>query len=202
MPRALSVWAAALSVGLNAAGVFAKERGIHSPGGRRIYGSEETFEQVRDTRHRDFVLEVAVGAGPEGNLAMLLGWLNQPVRGLEYYVGLGFEVSPARHYTGAVRYVFNIDGYRPYLGAGYLFDDLYGIGSFSHNVFAEVGYSWVLHRTYHLTAGVGVRRILHVGLRQDSPLLDGDVDRRFLEQQIDGVSRWVPTFALRFSRAF
>ena len=67
---------------------------------------------------------------------------------LEYYIGVGFEVNPARHYTGAVRYLFNIDGYRPYIGAGYLFDDLYAIGTYSHNVFGEIGYSWVLHRTF------------------------------------------------------
>jgi hypothetical protein len=182
--------------------VRAKNYGFHSPGGREIYDKRESFSEATITERRQFVIEVAVGAGPEGNLAMLLGWINQPVHGLEYYLGVGFELNPARHYTAAVRYLFNIDGYRPYIGLGYLFNDLYAVGTYSHNVFGEVGYSWVLHRTYHLTLGAGVRRILDVEVRDDSPLRAHDVDPELLNEQLDAIAPWVPTFALRFSRAF
>jgi hypothetical protein len=184
------------------ASAWGKEVGFRSPGGREIYDENESFAGVSDTGKRQFVIEVAVGAGPEGNLGVLLGWLNQPVRGLEWYAGVGLEVNPATHYTLASRYLFNIDGYRPYVGAGYLYNDLYELRTYSHDVFAEIGYSWVLHDTYHLTAGIGVRRILYIGIRDDSPLKDSDVDPALLEEQRDDVSRWVPTAALRFSRAF
>jgi len=199
--RAVSLGAAmsALLFGLPAA---AKSVGYRSPGGREIYDPRDRFGTVTYTNQREFVLEAAVGAGPEGNLGLLMGWLNKPFRGLEWYAGIGFEVNPARHYTGAARYLFNIDGYRPYVGAGYLFHDLYAVGTYSHNVFGEVGYSWILHRTYHLTAGVGVRRILHIGVREDSTLRAADVDPVLLDEQLDSVAPWVPTFALRFSRAF
>jgi hypothetical protein len=181
---------------------FAKEYGYRSPGGRRIYDDEDTFGEALNTRKRRFVVEAAVGAGPEGNFAALLGVLNLPVRGLEWYAGVGWELNPARHYTLTARYMFNIDGYRPYVALGYLYDDLYALRTYSHNVFAEVGYSWVLHDTYHLTAGVGVRRILYIGIHDDSILRDEDVDQAVLEEERGNVSRWVPTFALRFSRAF
>jgi hypothetical protein len=194
--------APALVLGLLAAPAHAKELGFRSPGGREIYDPEESFGVSSNTRRRQFVIEVAVGAGPEGNLGALLGWLNQPVRGLEWYLGFGVEVNPARHYTGAVRYLFNIDGYRPYIGAGYSFVDLYELGTHSHNAFAEVGYSWVLHETYHLTLGAGLRRILQLRVRDDSPLRESDVDPVLLDEQLDSVNPWVPTIALRFSRAF
>ena len=180
----------------------AKDFGFRSPGGREIYDEEDRFGTATSTRQRQFVIEVAIGAGPEGNLGALLGWLNQPVRGLEWYAGIGVEVNPATHYTLASRYMFNIDGYRPYVGLGYLYSDLYELGTYSHNAFAEVGYSWVLHETYHLTLGAGVRRILYIGIRPDSPLNDSDVDQALLAEQRDDVSPWVPTIALRFSRAF
>jgi hypothetical protein len=182
--------------------VFAKEYGYRSPGGREVYDDEDTFADATNTRKRRLVLEVALGAGPEGNIAALLGLLNAPVRGLEWYVGVGWEFNPARHYTFSARYLFNIDGYRPYVGLGYLYDDLYVLRTYSHNVFAEAGYSWVLHDTYHLTAGVGVRRILHIGIHDDSLLRDEDVDQELLDEQTESVSPWVPTFVVRFSRAF
>lgn len=181
---------------------FAKEYGYRSPGGRRIYDDEDTFGDATNTRKRRFVLEAAIGAGPEGNVAALLGFLNAPIRGIEWYAGVGWEFNPARHYTLSVRYVANIDGYRPYIGLGYMYDDLYVLRTYSHNVFAEIGYSWVIHATYHLTVGVGVRRILHIGIHDDSVLKDEDVDQEFLEEERGNVSRWVPTFVLRFSRAF
>ncbi|MGE0326319.1 MAG: hypothetical protein AB7K71_40055 [Polyangiaceae bacterium] len=182
--------------------VQAKDYRLSSPGGRSIYDEEETFAEVVDQRSRRFVVEAAVGAGPEGNVGMLLGYINFPVRGLEYYLGFGLESNPARQYTGAVRYLFNIEGYRPYVSLGYQYKDAFSIGTYSHNLFGEVGYSWVLHRTYHLTAGVGVRRILSVQVREDSPLRGSDVDPQLLDDELDGIARWVPTFALRFSRAF
>jgi hypothetical protein len=193
---------AALALAAISGPARAKEIGFRSPGGREIYDENEQFGGVTETGRRQFVIEVAVGAGPEGNLGVLLGWINQPVRGLEWYAGAGLEVNPAIHYTLGSRYLFNIDGYRPYVGAGYLYNDLYELRTYSHEVFAEVGYSWVLHDTYHLTAGIGVRHILYIGIRSDSPLRDSDVDPALLEEQRDDVSPWVPTAALRFSRAF
>ncbi len=180
----------------------AKKHGINTPGGRQIYDSDETFAEVVDSDTRFFIVETTLGAGPEGNLGMLLGLINKPVRGLEFYVGFGLEANPARHYTATARYAFNIDGYRPYVAAGYMHKDLYVLRTYSHNLFAEIGYSWKLHRTSHLTAGAGVARILHVGIRSDSPLLEDDVDPELLAEQRDGISRWTPMIAVRFSRAF
>jgi hypothetical protein len=192
----------ALALLLAALPASGKETGFSSPGRREIYDSNESFAEATRTRNRQFVIEVAAGAGPEGNLGALLGWLNQPVRGLEWYIGFGVELNPARHYTGGVRYMFNIDGYRPYVALGYLFVDLYELGTYSHNAFAELGYSWVIHETYHLTLGAGLRRILRIGVREDSTLRGSDVDPVLLDEQLDAVSPWVPTLALRFSRAF
>lgn len=180
----------------------AKDYRLSSPGGRSIYDQDETFGEVVNQHSRRFVVEAAIGAGPEGNVGMLLGYINFPVRGLEYYLGFGLESNPARQYTGAVRYLFNFDGYRPYVSLGYQFKDAFALGTYSHNVFGEVGYSWVLHRTYHLTAGVGVRRILSVHVREDSTLKGSDVDPQLLDEELNDVAPWVPTFALRFSRAF
>jgi hypothetical protein len=200
--RSLSVAVIALVGSLAPALAHAKSHGMASPGGRRIYQPDETFQETLDQNVRQFVVEAAVGAGPEGNVGLLLGWINKPVRGVEFYAGVGIESNPARQYTGTVRYLFNIDGYRPYLGAGYLFKDLYVLRTHSHNVFAEAGYSWVLHHTYHLTAGIGVRYMASVGIRSDSPLLANDVDPASLAEQEDALVRWVPTAVLRFSRAF
>jgi hypothetical protein len=180
----------------------AKEIGLHTPGGRAIYDSNETFSQVGNTRHRRFVVETVAGVAPEGNIGMLIGWINQPVRGFEYYAGLGYEVNPALALTFSARYVFNIAGYRPYVSLGYIYKDLTGIGTFNHNVFGEIGYSWVLHETFHLTAGAGVRHIVYIGIKDDSPLTSPDVDPASLESETDAVARWAPIISLRFSRAF
>lgn len=192
----IAIWA------LLAGPAVAKEIGLHSPGGKTIYDANETFSEVDDTRKRRFVVETVTGVAPEGNIGMLIGWLNQPVRGFEYYAGFGYEVNPAMAFTLSARYVFNISGYRPYVSLGYAYKDLSGIGTFNHNVFGELGYSWVLHHTYHLTAGVGLRRIVHIGIKDDSPLNAPDVDRAFLESETDNVARWAPLLSLRFSRAF
>ncbi len=195
-------WGCALVFSSAAWTAQAKDYRLSSPGGRSIYDAQETFAEAVDQRSRRFVVEAAIGAGPEGNVGMLLGYINFPVRGLEYYLGFGLESNPARQYTAAVRYLFNIEGYRPYVSLGYLFKDAYALGTYTHNLFGEVGYSWVLHRTYHLTAGIGVRRILSVHVREDSTLNASDVDPQLLDAELDDIARWVPTFALRFSRAF
>lgn len=180
----------------------AKSFGIHQPSGRTIYGDDERFGDVLDQDRRQFVVEVAVGAGPEGNLGMAVGWLMPFVRGLELYLGAGVESNPAVHYTLTMRYLMNLAGYRPYVGAGYLVNALTDTGTLSQNVFAEVGYSWKVAHTFHFTLGIGLRRLLHVTVLEDSPLNSSAVDPAFLEEQIDAIPKWLPTIALRFSRAF
>lgn len=203
MKRQSTVGALMLGSLLLAGPAGAKEIGLHTPGGRDIYGPNERFGQVLDQNRRRFVLEVATGAGPEGNLAMLLGVLNLPLPGFELYAGAGLEANPARHYTGTLRLFPDFGDFRPYLGVGYLYNDTYAIGVASHNVFMEAGHKWVIHTTYHFTLGVGVRRLLALRVAEDSILNDPDVDGALLDQQIDDVMpRWLPTIALRFSRAF
>lgn len=182
--------------------LLAKDYGVHSPSGRTIYTADERFSEVTNTRQRRFVVEAAVGAGPEGNIGALLGWLNQPIHGIEYYAGFGLELNPARNYTLAVRYAPSIRGYHPYIGLGYLDKDVYELGTYSHSAFVEGGYSWVLHQTYRLTAGLGLRYIAHIGIADDSPLRGPQIDGDLLAAERDGVFPLLPTFDLRFSRAF
>ena len=73
----------------------AKEYGIHTPGGRAIYEVDERFDDAVNQHTRRFVVEAAVGAGPEGNIAALVGALNLPVRGLDFYAGFGLELNHA-----------------------------------------------------------------------------------------------------------
>lgn len=180
----------------------AKDYGVHTPSGRRIYKDDEAFGDVSNTRLRRFVVEAAVGAGPEGNVAALVGLLNWPIRRLGVYAGFGLELNPARHYTAALRYDFNLKGYRPYVAAGYLYNHVYRLGTFTHDVFAETGYTWVLHDTYRLSLGVGVRYRTYLGIMDSSPLNGEHIDRDLLAAERDDVFPWVPTLALRFSRAF
>jgi hypothetical protein len=188
---------------LASAGVAqAKQIGVHTPSGRRIYAPEETFGELCDQDTRHLVIEVAAGMGPEGNLGMLLGWLNVGVRGLELYGGIGLEANPAVHVTGALRYVANVFGLRPYLSLGYLYKDTYAIDVWSHNLFGEVGYKWILHHTYHLTVGVGVRRMLAIYVDDDSTLFGPGADAELLSATLDEVGEWAPMVSLRFSRAF
>jgi hypothetical protein len=202
-PRALRLkLALLLSAASSSLPALAKEYGIHSPGGRAIYDVDEEFADVANTRRRRFIVEAAVGAGPEGNIAALLGILNFPVRGLDYYAGFGLELNPARSYTFAARYAFNIHGYRPYVGLGYLFKDVYEVGTYSHNGFFEAGYSWLFHQTYRVTAGLGLRYIAHIGIRDDSPLNGPHIDQALLQDERARVFPFLPTLALRFSRAF
>ena len=191
-----------LGVLLGSGAVCAKQHGLSSPHGRRIYAPDDTFRGALDQDTRDFVIEVAVGSAPEGNLGLVVGWLAKELKGVEFYAGVGFEALPSVNYTGAVRYLMNFSGYRPYVGGGYLFQRMPELQTRSHNAFVETGYSWKLRYTYHLTAGVGLRYLMDVRVEPGSPLSDATTDPAFLDAQLDALSRWAPTFALRFSRAF
>lgn len=200
--RPLLLAGVAVATGSLALPAIAKDYGVHTPSGRRIYDDSERFGDVANTRLRRFVVEAAVGAGPEGNIAALVGLLNWPARHLELYAGFGLELNPARHYTASARYTFKLHGFRPYLAAGYLHNDLYRLGTFTHDVFVETGHTWVIHTTYRLTLGVGTRYRTYLGIRDSSPLKGGHIDAELLAEQRDAVVPWVPTLALRFSRAF
>jgi len=180
----------------------ARQFGIQSPSGRRIYRSNERFAEVLEHKQRVVISEVAVGAGPEGNIALLLGCLNVPVRRLDLFAGVGLEANPAASFTGSGRYTFNFDGIRPYVALGYLYKLTYEVGVASHNVFVEVGHTWVLHRTLRFSLGVGLRRILHTGLVEDSELATPDVDPAAVERELGRINPWQPLGAIRFSRAF
>lgn len=194
------VLAAALLLGGGVA--QARQFGIQSPSGRRIYTSNERFAEVLEHKQRVVISEVAVGAGPEGNIALLLGCLNVPVRRLDLFAGVGLEANPAASFTGSGRYTFNFDGIRPYVALGYLYKLTYEVGVASHNVFVEVGHTWVLHRTLRFSLGVGLRRILHTGLVEDSELATPDVDPAAVERELGRIDPWQPLGAIRFSRAF
>jgi hypothetical protein len=182
--------------------VDAKEIGVQSPSGRRIYDSDETFDQVKRHNTRGVVAEVSLGLAPEGNLGFLLGVLNVPIRRLDLYAGLGIEANPSRQFTGTARYTLDIYGYKPYVSAGYIFRDLYGIGGYSHNLSFEVGYTWAVHQTMRISAGVGVRTLLHFGLHGDSPILAGYTDQALLDEQRNALATFYPIAAIRVSRAF
>lgn len=180
----------------------AKEGRLSSPGGRSIYGPHETFGEVCDQTTRNFVVEAVIGYAPEGNIGMSLGWLLPQVEGLELYFGVGLQVNPSAHLTATVRYYASFDGFRPYLGLGYLHQYLTALGTRNHDVFAEIGHKWRIHTTYHLTIGVGVRYIFAITVDGDSPLESGAVDDELLASELDDVARFAPTVAIRFSRAF
>ncbi len=180
----------------------ARQFGIQSPAGRRIYGPNERFDEAIEHRRRVVVSEVAVGAGPEGNLALLLGCLNVPFRRLDLFAGVGLEANPAALFTGSGRYTFNFDGVRPYVALGYLHKLTYEVGLASHNVFAEVGHTWVLHRTMRFSLGIGLRRILTTRVTEDSVLAGPDTDPEAVRRELDRLEPWLPLGAVRFSRAF
>jgi hypothetical protein len=180
----------------------AKEIGLHTPSGRTIYEPDETFAEVSEQNLRHFVVEVVTGLAPEGNLAANLGWLIPEIKGLELYLGGGLQLNPSYQFSAVVRYMMNFSGYRPYIAAGYMHQELYLLGTDSENLVVETGYKWVISHTYHFTLGVGLRTLLHVGVEQDSTLREPDVDPGFLDRELDDVARFVPTLALRFSRAF
>jgi hypothetical protein len=192
----------ALATWLEVDAAEARQFGIQSPSGRRIYAPRERFEEVLEHKRRVVVSEVAVGAGPEGNLALLLGCLNVPFRRLDLFAGLGLEANPAALFTGSARYTFNLDGVRPYIALGYLHKRTYEVGLASHNVFVEVGHTWVIHRTLRFSLGVGLRRILDTRLTEGSVLSGPDTDPDAVRSELDRINPWLPLGALRFSRAF
>jgi hypothetical protein len=198
----LAICCSVSAVLLVAAPARAKQTGVHSPGGREIYGPDEQFAEALEQRRRNFVVEVVTGIAPEGNLGILLGVLNRPFRGLEFYGGFGWEATPALNFPVSARYWFDVFGLRPFVSLGYSFRTLDSIGLVSHNVFAEAGYKWAFHQTYHLTVGVGVRRPFAVLTTDGSALNGPSVDRRLLAEQIDSSRTWVPTASIRFSHAF
>lgn len=187
---------------LLAAPAEARQFGVQTPAGRRIYGPDERFADALEHKRRVVVSEVAVGAGPEGNLALLFGVLNVPIRRLDLFAGVGLEANPAALFTGSARYTFNIDGFRPYIALGYLHKLTYEVGLASHNVFMEIGHTWVLHRTLRFSLGVGMRRILDTRLTEDSALSGPDADPAAVRHELARVDPWLPLAALRFSRAF
>jgi hypothetical protein len=202
------LWRVLLALGLGAAlhtascGAVAREFGLHSPSGRRIYTPDERFEALLDHRRRSIVSEVAVGAGPEGNLALLIGCLNLPIRRMDVFAGIGIEANPAALATGSARYTFHVGPLRPYVALGYLYKYTYEVGIASHNVFAEVGHTWVIHRTLRFSLGVGLRRMLAARITEDSFLSGPSVDPQALSNEIDAIDPWLPIAAMRFSRAF
>jgi hypothetical protein len=201
--RALSLgFLLALAAGLGAGTAQARQFGIQTPSGRRIYRPRERFDDVLEHKRRVVVSEVAVGAGPEGNLALLLGCLNVPIRRLDLFAGVGLEANPAALFTGSGRYTFNFGGVRPYLALGYLHKRTYEVGVTSHNVFVEVGHTWVLHRTLRFSLGVGLRRIIDTQLTEESVLRGPDADPDGVRRELERIDPWLPLGTLRFSRAF
>lgn len=202
--RAPAFAAVALVAGVVFAPVPAAARqfGLQSPAGRRIYGPHERFGEALEHKRRVVVSEVAVGAGPEGNLAVLLGCLNVPVRRLDLFAGVGIEANPAALLTGSGRYTFNFDGIRPYIALGYLYKVTYEVGVASHNVYLELGHTWVIHRTLRFSLGVGLRRILDTRLTGDSSLRGPDSDPAAVAAELQRIEPWLPLGAMRFSRAF
>jgi hypothetical protein len=182
--------------------VAAKNAGVHSPSGREIYDDHETFSQARTQTTRRLIIEVPTGLAPEGHLGILLGLINTPVDGLEFYSGVALELNPALSVPLSARYMFNFSGIRPYASAGYIFRHQSATLVNSHNLFFEVGHKWLIHQTYHFTLGVGLRRPVYVYLEHDSPLAAPDTDPALLAEAIDDSRVWVPTVALRFSHAF
>lgn len=180
----------------------ARQFGIQTPSGRRIYGPYERFDDVLEQKRRVVVSEVAVGAGPEGNLALLLGCLNVPVRRLDLFAGVGLEANPAALFTGSGRYTFNFDGVRPYVAFGYLYKLTYDVGVASHNVFVELGHTWVIHNTLRFSLGLGLRRIIDSRLTEDSVLTGPDADPDAVRRELERIDPWLPLVAIRFSRAF
>ncbi len=179
-----------------------KDVGVHTPRGRRIYGDEEPLEHILDSRRRIFVIEAVAGSGPEGNLGLVLGWMPKQIKGVEFFGGVGLDIGPAVHVSGATRFLFNIRGVRPYVGVGYFYKGAFAIETYSHNAFVELGHSWKLGPTNHLTVGAGVARLLYTGVSEDSPLRAPNVDPAALEAQRKLVPTYLPLFAARFSRAF
>lgn len=178
----------------------AKKVGLSSPG-RTIYKNAETFAEVLDQNRRKWVVEVALGNGPEGNLGISLGYLSNKPQGLEFYLGYGTRTGPSLHTTASLRYFLPFLRYRAYVGTGYSLQRDTKIGFGTHNAFSEVGYKWILRHTFHMTVSAGVQRRLSSYISDDSVFNDPDVDPDFLQREIDESADYRVLFALRFSRA-
>jgi hypothetical protein len=183
-----------------AAPAQAKKMGLSTPS-RTIYKNNETFAEVLDQNRRKWVVEVALGNGPEGNVGIALGYLSNKPQGLEFYLGYGTRTGPSLHTSAAVRYFLPFLRYRGYVGGGYTLQRETKIGFGTHNSFAEVGYKWILRHTFHMTLSAGVQQRLAT-FTEDGTIFDNsDIDRSFLQEEIDRSADRRILFALRFSRA-
>ena len=179
----------------------AKEIKFSSPG-RDIYHSNESFASALDQGGRNHVIELSMGSGAEGNLGVAVGWLLNKPGGLELYAAFGGRIGPVFHYSASFRYFLPIGGLHAYLGGGYILQSHSRLHLRSHSGFADLGYKWVIRRTYHVTLTVGLQRIFARSLHDDSPLRAPDVDQDSLAHQLDSVEAYRPLACLRFSRAF
>jgi hypothetical protein len=173
-----------------------------NPFRRTIYDPNRTFGEATNSQRRYFIAEVASGFAPQGHLAVLLGLINVPLPGVEVYAGYGVEANPATTLNADIRYLPNIRGWRPYFALGYSYRSLSAIDTISHNVFGEVGYKWVIGPTYHLTLAAGIRQAIDIRVDAASPLRGSDTDAQLLEEQVNAAKTWVPTAAVKLSRAF
>jgi hypothetical protein len=189
-----------LVLGTTAGESHAKKFGLSTPS-RSIYKNTETFSEVLDQNRRKWVVEVALGNGPEGNIGIALGYLLNNPQGLEFYLGYGTRIGPSLHHSAAFRYFLPFLRYRGYMGAGYTLQRDTKIGFGSHNSFAEVGYKWILRHTFHMTLSAGVQRRLATYISDKSVLNDPDVNADFLRREIDESADYRFLFTLRFSRA-
>lgn len=96
----------------------------------------------------------------------------------------------------------HVGPFRPYVALGYLHEYTYEVGIGSHNVFGELGHTWVLHRTLRLSLGIGLRRTLATRVAEESFLTGPSVDPQAPSDEIDAINPWLPFAAVRFSRAF
>ena len=101
----------ALGLVLSATTAHAKEFGFSTPS-RSIYEENEKFSTTIDQNRRKWVVEVAVGSGPEGNLGVALGYLANVPQGFELYIGTGTRTGPIQHSTAAFRYFLPFLRYR------------------------------------------------------------------------------------------
>ena len=192
----------AMAIALSASPAAAKETALRTPSGRTIYSSDETFEDALDQRTRILIIELATGLAAEGNLAVGLGLLIPHAGDLELWAHYGLEANPALRHSLALRYVFHFGDFRPYLGAGFTYADFYSLGSLSTHLFAELGHQFVIFTTYRISAAIGIRGVVDVWLKDDSPLLDGTTDPMWVDEQLANARGFFPTLTLRFSRAF
>lgn len=199
--RLSSLMALVLAIGAAAGAgrAAADDRGLFA---RSIYTGEPTFSSALDEETRWFGAEVVAGLGAEGNLAAGFGLILPQLHGLELWAHFGLEANPALRYSGSLRYVFEFGDFRPFLGVGFSFADLYAQGSVSTHFYAEVGHQFALSSTYRVSASLGFRTVLDVWLKANSPLLDGTTDLAWVDEQLVEARGAFITLTLRFSRRF